>query len=288
MNMMCCICQSGSVEPYSDLSWEISSHTYQLVTCASCGTAYTDPIPDKETIDHLYKTGFNYNWYRDHLWAKLKDCRIRIDEYAPHLGEKVLDYGGGIGYFSQVARERGYKSLTYDPYASNGQLEHDQWDTVVCSHMLEHSNDPDATIREVKGMLSKGGKLILTVPNFSSSGYRQLGMEWVWAQPPLLHIFHFTSEGLISLLKRNGLEIISVSFHERWDANLQSDLKEVHKFKKLDSLWHKQPYSKFRFYQKFIATINSLIRFNALKKALVNYDSNNKIYSELSIICGNK
>lgn len=285
MSKQCCICRDGILSGYTDLTWKIWDHNYGLVICSTCGCAFTDPLPSTQVLEQLYATSFNYRWYQDHIWAKFKDCRQRIIEYAPFLGRRVLDYGGGIGYFSQAAREAGYESRTYDPYAGKDQLEEQKWDTVVCLHMLEHVNNPDEAIVRLKDLLAEGGRLILVVPNFSSEGYRQLGMSWVWAQPPLLHIFHFTSSGLEKLLQRHGFKIICVSYHERWDANLQSDLIQVERFKKLDADWHRQPFNHLPVYRKFIALRNSFLRFKAFDKADANSFSSNTKLSELQIVC---
>jgi SAM-dependent methyltransferase len=285
MNQSCCVCRSGTILPYSELSWEIWGQNYRLGLCSSCGSAHTDPLPEDRAIERLYTTSFNYNWYRDHMWAKLRDCRQRMKEYAPLLGYRVLDYGGGLGYFSRVARERGYHSVTYDPYISKAQLEDNTWDTLVCLHMLEHSNSPDPVIECMKNLLTADGRLILAVPNFSGEGYRQFGMDWVWAQPPLLHVFHFTAGGLVSLLDRHGFKDFSVSYHERWDANMQSDVTEVGRFRKLDADWRKLPCSAFRLCQKVIALRNSLLRFRSLSKALGRCEPNKIALAELQIVC---
>lgn len=285
MNQVCCVCNEGSLAPYSEASWDVDGQKYLLGQCSACGSVYTDPLPHAAALKKLYETGFSYTWYADHLWAKLKDCRQRFQEYAPFLGRRVLDYGGGLGYFSQVARENGYHSVTFDPYAGNAQLDETPWDTLVCLHMLEHANDLDVEIQKIKGLLVDGGKLVLVVPNFSGDGYQKLGMGWVWAQPPLLHIFHFTAAGLVKLLQRHGFTDLQVDFHDRWDANSQSDIREVERFRKLDGDWHKPLFKSFRLFQKMIAFRNSILRFKALEKAQNTSVAQKYSLSELQIVC---
>jgi len=224
-------------------------------------------MPSNERLSQLYKTGFDYRWYADHYNAKLKDCRIRVKEYAPLLGRRVLDFGGGVGYFSSAARESGLESITYDPYISDKPPQSQHWDCVVALHVLEHSNNLDQTLSQIKDLLIPGGNLVLAVPNADGLGYQRLGMGWVWAQPPLIHIFHFTAAGLTALLSRHGFENIRISYHERWDANHEADIVHAEHFRRWDSAWALPLWRAIPGYRKLIATFNSWRRFRALSRS---------------------
>jgi len=279
----CCVCHEQSLDNYADWHWEISGNTYRLSRCRACGSVFTNPLPDDVTLKQLYEKSFDYRWYKEHHDAKLRDCRIRIHEYRNIMGQKVLDFGGGIGYFSQAAREAGFDSTTFDPFYNSETIISDNWDTVVALHVLEHSNNPDILVEQMKNLLKPGGKLILAVPNMLSLGDQRLGMRWVWAQPPLLHIFHFTAKGLKSLLERHNFKIIQISYHERWDANIYSDVNNTRLSNIFDALWSKRPFSSFSCYRKSIASINSSRRFHDLEKAMRTYHPGNESYSELQV-----
>lgn len=231
----------------------------------------------------IYGTLFDYRWYRDHFDAKLRDCRMRVEEYRALLGQRVLDFGGGVGYFSQALREVGLESTTYDPYLSEAAPARNSWDSVVALHVLEHSNNLDQTVSEMKKWLAPGGRLILAVPNFSGLGYRELGMRWVWAQPPLIHVFHLTADGLIALLSRHGFEDIRTSYHERWDANAYCDVDHAEEFRRWDSLWGLRPFKFFALYRKSIARINAARRFAGLEKSLHRLDAFPADHAELQV-----
>jgi len=279
----CPLCHAADLKPYGEMRWTVWNVDYRLVQCGGCGSAFTDPMPDDATLKRLYETAFDYRWYQDHYGAKLLDCQQRIEEYRPLMGRRVLDFGGGLGYFSQVARKEGYDSVTFDPYTSHADPPENDWDTVVSLHALEHSNDPNNTIRLIKRHLQPGGKLILAVPNFDSEGYRKLGMNWVWAQPPLLHIFHFTAEGLKCLLARHGFTDVTVSYHERWDANLHTDLKDKDRFAKLDAEWGAPDVNPSPVKRALVAWRNSLLRVEALDQTLQRHDPGNQDYAELQV-----
>ena len=280
---VCPVCKSGKFVRYGNYQWNIWDEEYHLVRCVECESIFTDPIPSDETLKKLYATGFDYRWYQDHYGAKLLDCQNRVAEYKEYLGKRVLDFGGGLGYFSQVARSAGYESITYDPYVENKQIPNKDWDTIVSLHVLEHSNNLDHTLSLIKDCLTQGGNLILVVPNAKSEGYKKLDMNWVWAQPPLLHLFHFTAKGLKALLQRNGFNIQNISYHERWDANLYTDLEKVEEYQKFDLEWGSKEINSDPAKRALIAWRNSTMRVNGLEKALENYDLTNDRYAELQI-----
>ncbi|MBU2838316.1 class I SAM-dependent methyltransferase [Acidithiobacillus thiooxidans] len=278
----CQICISKYATLFGSYEWTSENKTYNLYKCKKCGSAFTCPLPTDAMLQELYKHSFSYEWYRNHLSAKIKDSETRYNAYKNIIGNMVLDYGGGIGYFSQVCRDHGLNSITYDPYTTDN-AQTNKWDTVVALHVIEHSNNPDNIIDNIKSLLVNNGTLILAVPNFSGIGYHKMGMQWVWAQPPFLHIFHFTAEGISRLLERHGFTIIEISYHDRWDANIYCDVINAAKYAKRDAMWSNKILGKYYPYRMLISQMNSYARFNGLKK------SNKLIYedterSELQVI----
>lgn len=281
---LCPVCRDGESLPFDGQEWRVDGCAYRLVSCQACSSIFTTPPPSDATLGNLYRTSFDFRWYQDHYDAKLRDCRMRIQEYGSRLGKRVLDFGGGVGYFSKAASEAGLECITYDPYVSTALPSGSSRDCVVALHVLEHSNDLDRTIAQIKSFLAPGGRVIIAVPNAAGLGYQKLGMRWVWAQPPLIHIFHFTAAGLMALLSRHGFGDIQVSYHERWDANLVSDLQNHARQKYLDSLWGLRPLNRFPLYRKLVASIVSQFRFADLKRAQKNNSPDCSWYSELVIV----
>lgn len=283
MKQQCSVCRAEASSLFSDQDWTISEQRYRLLTCQACYCTFTDPQPDDPVLENLYRTSFDFRWYQDHYDAKLQDCRMRIQEYGSRLGKRVLDFGGGVGYFSKAAAEAGLESITYDPYVNTALPVERRWDCVVALHVLEHSNDLDRTISQIKDFLAPGGRVIFAVPNASGLGYKKLGMGWVWAQPPLVHVFHFTAAGLQALLARHGFDNLEASYHERWDANLHCDLEHVEQFRAWDADWGRRPFNAFPPYRRWIARRNTQRRFEGLERALATYDPLSDAYAELQL-----
>jgi hypothetical protein len=284
MISICPVCLSNTILKQPVFNWQFWNQTYSLSKCTHCGCSFTIPHPDDLTLEKLYRIVFDYRWYQDHLSAKIRDSNIRLNEYKTLLGKRVLDFGGGLGYFSQVARAQGYESITYDPFINKTSPPPEEaWDTLVALHVLEHANNLDRTCKQIKNLLAPGGRIIIAVPNYSGMGYQSLEMKWVWAQPPLIHIFHFTAAGLEALLRRHGFTNIEISYHERWDANNVSDIEHCSSTRRWDRAWGIRPLNTIPFYRKLIAMHNSRRRFRDLKSALINYDKTYNLYSELQI-----
>jgi SAM-dependent methyltransferase len=239
----------------------------KLIQCLSCHSIFTSPKPSDDVLKELYRKSFDFRWYRDHYDAKLRDCRARIQECGAHMGKRVLDFGGGVGYFPKAASEAGLESITYDPYVNAAIPAKGHWDCVVALHVLEHSNDLDHTISQIKSFLAPGGSVIFAVPNASGLGYQKLGMRWVWAQPPLVHLFHFTAAGLQALLTRHGFDRLEASYHDRWDANYHADVLHSGRQRLLDSLWGLKPLNRFGPYRRLIATVVSALRRRSLNQS---------------------
>jgi len=264
----CPVCVAGRPAALG-VRYEARGRSYGLDYCEGCGCAFTAPRPDDATLQWLYTEAYDYRWFRDHYEPKLADARSRLDEYEPWLGASVLDFGGGLGYFSAAARAAGLRSETFDPYSGNeAEAPSGGWDSAVALHVLEHSNDPGAMLDAIHGRLKPGGCLILAVPNYSGAGYRERGLHWVWAQPPLVHVFHFTARGLALLLPRHGFEIEAVDYRERWDANYVADVLEVERFAGLEADWGRKPWNRFRLYRKYVAYRNAQLRISAMERSL--------------------
>lgn len=280
--VLCPVCKQGTGQVY--IGPDAFSHpVYRLLQCNACCSIFSNPMPSDSQLAELYKNAFDYRWYRDHYDAKLKDCRQRVEEYRPLLGKRILDFGGGMGYLSTALKETGFDSLTYDPYVPGQSPGKNEWDTVIALHVLEHSNNLERTLSEIKSLLAPGGRIILAVPNRAGEGYRTMGMNWVWAQPPLVHIFHFTAQGLKTLLERHGFMDIEIRYQDRWDANRFCDIEQAAVFRQKDALWSLQPFNRIATYRRWIARRNARLRFAGLTVALTNQPPNDDTLAELQV-----
>lgn len=80
----------------------------------------------------------------------------------------------------------------------NIPAEDESFDTVLCTAVLEHLEEPDKAIREANRVLKKGGHAIYIVPLF-----------WHLHEEPR-DFYRYTKYGLKYLFEKNGFEIVDL------------------------------------------------------------------------------
>lgn len=96
-------------------------------------------------------------------------------------GAPVLDFGAGIGTFSQMVRDAGLEPFCFEPDATQAKILRDKGFTVIpvldaaadglfgyiySLNVFEHIEDDGAAMRIVFQALKPGGRLMLYVPAF--------------------------------------------------------------------------------------------------------------------------
>jgi SAM-dependent methyltransferase len=155
----------------------------------------------------------------------------------PYHGQgRLLDFGCGAGWFSRRMQQRGWRVTAMDPHEGStrflaeefglttltGTLPHPQvregsFDVVVMGASLEHVHCPHEVVGAARRALAPGGLLVLTVPNLASRGFAWFGEDWYGLHLPF-HLLHFTEVTLCDLMRRHGLEVVSLRSraHSRW------------------------------------------------------------------------
>jgi 2-polyprenyl-3-methyl-5-hydroxy-6-metoxy-1,4-benzoquinol methylase len=77
--------------------------------CQNCGTVYASPILNPELVAKLYKKSkFTYGKQRDNLKKSYGRYLKMAEKYVKNKG-RLLDIGGGDGFFMEEALSQGYK-----------------------------------------------------------------------------------------------------------------------------------------------------------------------------------
>jgi SAM-dependent methyltransferase len=128
--------------------------------------------------------------------------RAEIQRIASTLApaDSVLDLGSGEAPYADLFPHRYY--VTADLFAGADvrcdatalPFRGDGFDLVLCTEVLEHVPDPEATMGEIQRVLRERGTLVLTTP-----------LTWGVHAP---HDFHrWTDSGLVKLLGRHGFRV---------------------------------------------------------------------------------
>ncbi len=126
----------------------------RYVDCKKCGSSDRDRLVF-EYFKELNNSISLQNKTLLHIAPEKKLSQILQSKF--HLNVTRIDY-----------RAKGYR-FVYDKSVVHGdvqqlQYEDEQFDMVICNHVLEHVEDDNKSISEIRRVLKKGGFAILQVP----------------------------------------------------------------------------------------------------------------------------
>jgi len=228
--MVCTLCGTPGARAVLSLG------EWRILRCAGCGLGWLDPRPEPSLLGELYdeayftRQGIMTAESDEQMAAKIagQSSRVRfVQKFKP--SGRLLDVGCASGHFLARAREAGYevRGLEVSDWAVSegrkrlgldivhGTIETagfagSAFDAVTMWHVLEHFDDPVASLRKVRDWLESHGVLVLECPNSGSFDAAKYGSEWAgWRIP--YHFWHFTPKSLKLILERSGFAVQSVS-----------------------------------------------------------------------------
>lgn len=222
IHTQCPICKNDKFDILSDFQ------DHFLSKCTHCKFVFAFQIPSEQDLVSHYE-GYGRNDYLSPI--TIKRYTELLDSFEKYRKtNKILDVGAGIGYFLEVAKERGWEvyGTEYTDEAikicaeksikmHKGDLSVDMFaqesfDVVTSFEVIEHLSNPADHIQILKSFLRKDGALYITTPNFNSLLRRHLGQNWnVIAYPE--HLSYFTRKSIKYLLKKNDFRINYAKTH---------------------------------------------------------------------------
>ena len=192
-----------------------------LVKSSPLGFVFCSRIPTEEELVRHYE-GYPRNNYLSPI--TVKRYHELLDEFEQYRKTgKLLDIGCGIGLFLNEAKKRGWEvyGTEYTETAVNicrslginmhhGKLESDtypadQFDVVTSFEVLEHINNPQEEIKNIKKIVRPGGLFYFTTPNFNSIERYILKSKYNVIQYPE-HLCYYTKKTVNYLLTQNGFK----------------------------------------------------------------------------------
>lgn len=187
---------------------------HHLSQCKKCGFVFTKKIPSDKELEEHYK-GYGRNDYLSPITIKrYNELLNTFEEF--RKTNKILDVGCGIGYFLEVAKERGwdvygteYTNEAIQICSSKGinmqkgilssrNYQNEEFDIITSFEVIEHINNPIDELTNFYKVLRKGGLVYLTTPNFNSLLRYRLKSEYnVICYPE--HLSYYTPKTLKKL-----------------------------------------------------------------------------------------
>ncbi|MFJ1253079.1 class I SAM-dependent methyltransferase [Cupriavidus sp. CuC1] len=180
-----------------------------------------------------------------------------VPELAQMPPGSLLDIGCGSGGFLLLAKQAGWQTLGIDLDSKaceaaqskglrvvNASIEDvakldEKFDCLFCSHILEHTYDPNGALCSMRSVLKPGGTLLLSLPNSQSTFRKFFGKDWRGLEAPR-HIAIPSAESLKAQLEQLGFHVSAVlqpttfnsaeSFRirRRSDVLLEEDIQKAH------------------------------------------------------------
>lgn len=167
---------------------------FDLLRCVECALVICSPMPTPAELDDYYQ-GFAYSKPEDSEFARqvayteagTRRALQDLEALADRPIHKVLDFGGGLGFFANALSQH-YSDVTLfdlDGQARDFARErfagrftvvddaeaalHDTYDLILLNQVIEHVPDPVGFLRSFRSALKPGGVLVVTTPNNRSN-----------------------------------------------------------------------------------------------------------------------
>ncbi|MCC7040232.1 MAG: class I SAM-dependent methyltransferase [Burkholderiales bacterium] len=131
-----------------------------------------------------------------------------------------LDYGGGHGLLSDVLRDTGWNSTSYDPFVDldRDPVDLGRFDLITAFEVFEHVPDVRRLAGTLASLLNDDATIVFStlVSDGSIAPHRRL--DWWYASPRNGHISLFTRDSLHHLAEREKLAFASFNegLHVFW------------------------------------------------------------------------
>ena len=223
---------------------------FNLVRCRRCGLIYVNPRLVKKEVEKIYTAPeyFHNPKFYDfdgslYGYAEYVSERVEIEKSFEKIAQRLethkspgrlFEVGCGLGYFLDVARQRGWEGTGIEVsqfavrYAHRlglnvlcGSFE-DQllpplaFDAGVLLDVIEHLHDPSSALHVAHRFLKQGGILVIGTPNAGSPISRMLGARWEDIRRVKEHLHLFSERTLTQLLAKAGFRVVEVTQYGRY------------------------------------------------------------------------
>lgn len=208
---------------------EISTNPERLVWDRQQKTYICENGADSESRSSKYPfPGSGRSPYTTRYNYRIKFIR----KAAPPPGN-ILDIGCRDGMFLSIAKDNGYDGKgveissnhvaiarektgfdvfcgTLEQFTETESAKEQVFDVVTLWDVIEHLNDPAATLKKINGLQAKGGLLAVSTVNLMNYRYLVYKENWRGFREGEEHLFFFTPKTLATLMKKCGYSPVKV------------------------------------------------------------------------------
>lgn len=198
--------------------------------CVNCGHYHQERNYDIKRLEEIYNGPYRYKEFRgkdiEESFKELSAIPWGESENKPRaewfvhktFGGETLDVGAGIGVFPSLLKDYGYPMECVEENKISQKFisetlripcydkipEKEYWN-VTLVHVLEHITDPDSFLKSVRKVCKR--HLFVEVPDAREFASLPKDSD----EFNSCHVWFFTMQNLITLIERNGFQVIETS-----------------------------------------------------------------------------
>ena len=238
-NQRCKLCLSEETKATYTL------HQTTLFCCRHCDLHFIDYLDTPtETENTLSPANRHYMEMRQDEDNLLHSARLQLlDQHTHSTSPRLLDVGAGIAQFQRhAADKKDYQTVGIEPSSVRRQYAQEKFgirllkecvedafwqtnyqayfDIITLWDVIEHVNDPLATLKNAAKLMKPGGLLAIDTPNRNVFSYRlsefvyrlsqgrcTLFLDSFYAAAPFGHKQIFTTTQILDLVARSGFKV---------------------------------------------------------------------------------
>ncbi len=218
---------------------------YRIVECTSCSHGYVETMPTEAELAALYSetaesflgsggAGPMAEYLGDddeRYFAFHADRLAELERAGIHAQARVFDFGCSQGALLATLVKKGYRNVMgFDRSATAAAQGRARWnldiatgdfadviakhegtfDIVHAANVLEHVIEPKAVLEDLKRLLTKSGRLVVSVPNTRSLQVRVAGTRSPVIDPPH-HLQYYGPRSFERLVSAAGFSVLHVA-----------------------------------------------------------------------------
>lgn len=210
--------------------YSVSKEDFELEHNSEYDLFKTVPIP--ENLDHYYQSE-DYISHTDAKRSLFERIYHFVKQYTLSQKERIiyselnrkgnlLDIGAGTGDFLAYAKAKNWEVVGIEPnqkakglalkkgvlFVDNTtELSDNSFDVITMFHVLEHVENLDKQLSELKRISKPNGIIIIAVPNYKSYDAEYYKEFWAAYDVPR-HLWHFSKTSIQKLFSEKGMELI--------------------------------------------------------------------------------
>lgn len=233
---------AGTVEPRAYFSG--STHAYAIaggsavrfdvLRCTGCGHGWTPLAADIDVLGWYAKAPADATYLAEAHGRRMAAAGVLRHLERFHAPATLLDIGAGPGLLVGEAKGMGWDARGLEPAAwavaesktrglgdvmqqgdtsALAAMPAQSMDALTAIDIVEHLPDPQKFLNDCARLLRSGGVMAVVTPRYDSVLSKLLGTQWYCVIPAHLH--YFTKRSLCDVLRKAGLEPVSVRHHVR-------------------------------------------------------------------------